>query len=151
LSDTITGAPAANFIAGRWTPSQSGSVYERHNPWRPNEVVGEFPSSGADDVAAAAAAAQSASREWGRLPAAARGAYLSKAADAIEARQEEIAKDMTREMGSRCASPVGKPDGRPRSCASSPARACGRSVSCSSSRPPGRSSTPAGVPSAWSA
>ncbi|MGI8715971.1 MAG: aldehyde dehydrogenase family protein [Solirubrobacteraceae bacterium] len=99
MSDTITGAPAANFIAGRWTPSQSGSVYERHNPWRPTEAVGEFPSSGADDVAAAVDAAQGASRAWARLPAAARGAYLSKAADAIEARQEEIAQDMTREMG----------------------------------------------------
>lgn len=99
MADTITGAPAANFIAGRWTPSQSGSVYERHNPWRPSEVVGEFPSSGADDVAAAVDAAQGASREWAHLPAAARGAYLSKAADAIEARQEEIAQDMTREMG----------------------------------------------------
>ncbi len=99
MSDTITGAPAANFIAGRWTPSQSGSVYERHNPWRPSEVVGEFPSSDAADVAAAVAAAQGARRDWARLPAAARGAYLSKAADAIEARQEEIAQDMTREMG----------------------------------------------------
>jgi len=52
MGDTITGAPAANFIAGRWTPSQSGSVYERHNPWRPSETVGEFPSSDAADVAA---------------------------------------------------------------------------------------------------
>jgi acyl-CoA reductase-like NAD-dependent aldehyde dehydrogenase len=99
LSDTITGAPAANFIAGRWTPSQSGAVYERHNPWRPDQLVGEFPSSDAADVAAAVAAAQGARRDWARLPAAARGAYLSKAADAIEARQEEIAQDMTREMG----------------------------------------------------
>lgn len=99
MPDTITGAPATNFIAGRWTPSQSGSVYERRNPWRPSEMVGEFPSSDADDVAAAVAAAQSARRNWARLPAAARGAYLSKAADAIEARQEKIAQDMTREMG----------------------------------------------------
>jgi acyl-CoA reductase-like NAD-dependent aldehyde dehydrogenase len=99
MADTITGAPGANFIAGRWMPSQSGSVYERHNPWRPTEVVGEFPSSDAADVAAAVAAAQGARRDWARLPAAARGAYLSKAADAIEGRQEEIARDMTREMG----------------------------------------------------
>lgn len=99
MSDTITGAPAANFIAGRWAPSRSGAVYERHNPWRPNEVVGEFPASGSDDVAAAVAAAEGARQEWARLPAAARGTYLSKAANAIEARQEDIAQDMTREMG----------------------------------------------------
>jgi alpha-ketoglutaric semialdehyde dehydrogenase len=99
MADTIAGAPAANFIAGQWTASQSGSVYERHNPWRPSEVVGEFPSSGADDVAAAVAAAEQARRGWAKLSGAARGAYLSRAADALESRQEEIAQDMTREMG----------------------------------------------------
>jgi aldehyde dehydrogenase (NAD+) len=99
LSDTIKGAPAANFIGGEWKPSHSGSMYVRHNPWRPSEVVGEFPSSDADDVAAAVAAAHDARRGWAKLSAAARGAYLSKAADAIEARAEEIAQDMTREMG----------------------------------------------------
>ena len=99
MSDTMTGLPSANFIAGEWTPSRSGSVYERRNPWRPTETVGEFPSSDGDDVAAGVAAAADAARAWARLPAAARGAYLSKAADAVEARTEEIARDMTREMG----------------------------------------------------
>ena len=99
MSDTITGAPAANFIGGQWVPSHSGAVYERRNPWRPSEAVGEFPSSDAVDVAAAVAAAAEASRAWARLPAAARGVYLSKAADAIEARAEKLAQDMTREMG----------------------------------------------------
>ncbi len=99
MADTIAAAPAANFIAGQWTPSRTGDTYERSNPWRPDEVVGEFPSSGADDVTAAVDAADAARRDWARLPAAARGAYLAKAADAIEAAQEEIAQDMTREMG----------------------------------------------------
>ncbi|HEY2318292.1 MAG TPA: aldehyde dehydrogenase family protein [Solirubrobacteraceae bacterium] len=99
MSDTITTAPAANFIAGQWVPSRSGAVYERRNPWRPSESVGEFPGSDGDDVAAAVAAAAEASRAWARLPAAARGAYLSKAAVAIEARAEKLAQDMTREMG----------------------------------------------------
>jgi aldehyde dehydrogenase (NAD+) len=99
VSDTLTGAPAANFIAGQWVPSRSGSVYERRNPWRPDESLGEFPSSDARDVAAAVAAAADARLGWSRLPAATRGAYLSRAADAIEARGEQIAQDMTREMG----------------------------------------------------
>ena len=99
MADTLAAAPAANFIAGQWTPSRTGDTYERSNPWRPDEVVGEFPSSGADDVTAAVDAAVAARRDWARLPAAARGAYLAKAADAIEAAQEEIAQDMTREMG----------------------------------------------------
>jgi aldehyde dehydrogenase (NAD+) len=99
VSDTLTSAPAANFIAGQWVPSHSGAVYERPNPWRPSDVVGEFPSSDGDDVAAAVEAASAARRGWANLSAAARGAYLSKAADAIEARAEDIAQDMTREMG----------------------------------------------------
>ena len=99
MSDTITSAPAANFIAGQWVSSHSGAVYERRNPWRPSESIGEFPGSDGVDVAAAVAAAAEASRAWARLPAAARGAYLSKAADVIEARAEKLAQDMTREMG----------------------------------------------------
>ncbi len=99
MSETIAAVGGENFIAGQWTPSQGGRTYERHNPWRPGEVVGEFPSSDAQDVAAAIDAAQAAWPEWSGLPAARRGAFLAHAADAIEARVEEIARDMTREMG----------------------------------------------------
>ncbi len=99
MPDTVAAAPAANFIAGEWTPTRSGAVYERHNPWRPSEVVGEFPSSRAEDVTAAVDAAADAQRAWARLPAATRGGYLAKAAAAIDAAADEIARDMTREMG----------------------------------------------------
>ncbi len=99
MAGTTIAPGAANFVAGRWTPSAGGRTYERHNPWRPSEVVGEFPSSRAEDVDAAVAAAMEAFPEWGALPAAKRGAILTRAAEAIEARVEEIAQDMTREMG----------------------------------------------------
>jgi aldehyde dehydrogenase (NAD+) len=99
MSDTIAAVGAANFIAGQWSPSRSGRTYERRNPWRPAEVVGEFPSSDADDVAAAIDAAERARPVWSGLSAAKRGAFLARAADAIDARVEEIAQDMTREMG----------------------------------------------------
>lgn len=99
MSDTITAPGAANFVAGKWTASQGGRTYERNNPWRPSEVVGEFPSSTAADVDAAVGAASEAWPEWAALPAAKRGAILARAADAIEARAEDIAQDMTREMG----------------------------------------------------
>jgi aldehyde dehydrogenase (NAD+) len=90
---------AENYIGGAWTPSASGEVYERRNPWRPGEALGAFASSGPDDVAAAVQAACDAYPSWSRLPAAARGAYLSRTADAIDRRAEEIAQDMVREMG----------------------------------------------------
>jgi aldehyde dehydrogenase (NAD+) len=99
MSDTIAVTGAANFIAGEWRPSASGRTYERRNPWRPAEVVGEFPSSDAQDVVTAVAAAEQAGPAWRKLPAARRCAFLAGAADAIESRVEEIAQDMTREMG----------------------------------------------------
>jgi alpha-ketoglutaric semialdehyde dehydrogenase len=99
MSDTLATAGAANFIAGEWTPSTSGRTYERRNPWRPSELVGEFPSSDARDVAAAVAAAEQALPAWSKLSAAKRCAFLAGAADAIEEQVEEIAQDMTREMG----------------------------------------------------
>ena len=48
MADTMT-APS-NFIAGEWRPSAAGNTYEKHNPARPDEVVGEFPSSTREDV-----------------------------------------------------------------------------------------------------
>jgi aldehyde dehydrogenase (NAD+) len=99
MSETAAELRPANFIAGEWVPSRGGDVYERHNPWRPTDVIGEFPSSTAEDADAAIAAAQRALPGWAGLAAAQRGAYLRKAADVVEARVEEIAHDMTREMG----------------------------------------------------
>ena len=99
MSQTTIAPGAANFVAGEWTAARRGRTYERHNPWRPSEVVGEFPSSSAEDVDAAVAAAAGAFPEWSRLPAAKRGAILTRAAAVIDSRVEDIAQDMTREMG----------------------------------------------------
>ncbi len=99
MSQTTIAPGAANFVAGEWTAARGGRTYERHNPWRPSEVVGEFPSSSAEDVDAAVAAAAGAFPEWSRLPAAKRGAILTRAAAVIDSRVEDIAQDMTREMG----------------------------------------------------
>lgn len=99
MSHTTIAPGAANFVAGEWTAARGGRTYERHNPWRPSEVVGEFPSSTAEDVDAAVHAAAEAWPDWAGLPAAQRGAILTKAAEIIESRVEDIAQDMTREMG----------------------------------------------------
>src|SRR5438876_661481 len=89
----------ANFVAGEWRPSLSGRMYEKRSPWRPSEVVGEFPASAADDVDAAVRAAAEAFPGWAKTPAAARGQILAKTADAVDRRVEQIAQDMTLEMG----------------------------------------------------
>lgn len=99
MSHTTIAPGAANFVAGEWAAARGGRTYERHNPWRPSDVVGEFPRSSAEDVDAAVSAASDAFSEWSALPAAKRGAILTRAAAVIEARVEDIAQDMTREMG----------------------------------------------------
>lgn len=87
MSDATAASRAAEFVAGQWTQSRHGAIYERRNPWRPSEVVGEFPSSGVQDAAVGAAAAAWPGRS--ALPAAKRGAILARDADVIEARVEE--------------------------------------------------------------
>jgi alpha-ketoglutaric semialdehyde dehydrogenase len=89
----------ANLIAGEWAPSASGATYTKLNPARPEDPVGEFPRSSAEDARAAVAAATAAAGDWSRLPFARRGAVLTQAAALIEQRVEAIARDMTLEMG----------------------------------------------------
>ena len=99
MTDTLSATAARNFIGGEWSESASGETYEKRSPWRPSEVTGIYAASGADDAKAAVAAARAAYAGWAALPAPARAAYFFKAADAIEARVEQIAQDMTAEMG----------------------------------------------------
>jgi len=103
MSDSVLEAPTrpalANYVGGEWAPAQSGRTYQKHNPANPTEVVGEFPASGEEDVAASVKAAAKAFPSWSDTPAAGRAAVLLRAADAIEARVEDMAADMTREMG----------------------------------------------------
>ena len=71
---------------------------------------------------------------WAALPPAQRAAYFGKAADAIEARAEQIAQDMTAEMGkplreARLEAMRARP-----SSGSPPARPGGRSASCTHPR-----------------
>ena len=89
----------ANFVGGTWAESASGETYEKHGPWRPSEPIGAFPASGEADVDRAVTAAKDAFPAWAGLPAAQRGAVLSRAADAVDRRVEQIAQDMTLEMG----------------------------------------------------
>src|SRR2546421_614062 len=88
-----------NYVAGEWRPAASGDTYEKRNPMRPSEVVATVASSSEQDVADAVAAADAAFADWAALPLAKRASYLDAAAAALEARAEQVAQDMTAEMG----------------------------------------------------
>jgi alpha-ketoglutaric semialdehyde dehydrogenase len=99
MSETIAAVSLENYVGGEWRPARSGETYEKRNPMRPDEVVGVFPACGERDVEDAVAAAQEAFPQWSRTPAPQRGNLLVKAASVAEQRVEQIAQDMTREMG----------------------------------------------------
>ena len=99
MSDTLTETPAKNYVGGEWRESASGDSYEKRSPWQPSRVTGVYPASDAADGRAAVEAAGHAFPGWAALPPAQRAAFFDKAATALEARAEQIAQDMTAEMG----------------------------------------------------
>ncbi len=99
MTETLTGAPALNYVGGEWRESVAGNAYEKRSPWRPSVVTGVYPASDAADARAAVDAAGEAFAGWSSTPSPTRAAYFTKAAAAIEARAEQVAQDMTAEMG----------------------------------------------------
>jgi aldehyde dehydrogenase (NAD+) len=88
-----------NLIGGEWLPAQSGKTFLNLNPADHDDVVGEFPASGAEDVDAAVAAAKKAFAAWRLVPAPKRAEILVRAGLLLQERKEQFARDMTREMG----------------------------------------------------
>ena len=99
MTETIAGTTGRNYVGGEWQPAAGGETYEKHNPWRPSEVTGVYPASGAEDARAAIDAASEAFPGWSSTPGSRRADVFAKAAAAVEARAERIAQDMTAEMG----------------------------------------------------
>jgi alpha-ketoglutaric semialdehyde dehydrogenase len=99
---TRTGAQGTvyhNFIDGSWTSSGSGDLFENRNPARTDDVIGLFQKSTREDSDRAIDAARRAYDRWRLVPAPRRAEMLFRAAQIIAERKEELARDMTREMG----------------------------------------------------
>src|SRR5215475_14261613 len=77
----------------------SGRTFENRNPADTSDLIGTFADSGPEDVEKAVAAAREAFPRWRALPAPKRGEILYRAAEILVRRKEELARDMTREMG----------------------------------------------------
>jgi aldehyde dehydrogenase (NAD+) len=88
-----------NYINGEWVAARTGDTFENRNPAHLNEVLGLFQASDSSDVTAAVDAATAAYKTWRLVPAPRRGEILYRAAQMILARKEELAQDMTCEMG----------------------------------------------------
>ena len=88
-----------NYINGEWKESSGGRSFENRNPANTDELVGIFPDSTAEDVDAAVQAASSAFRVWSLTPAPRRAEILYRAAELLVQRKDDLARQMTREMG----------------------------------------------------
>ena len=88
-----------NLIGGEWVDARSGATFTSLSPANREDVVGEFPASGAADVDAAVEAARRAFPAWSLLPAPKRGEILFRIARLLAEHKEELSRLMTREMG----------------------------------------------------
>ena len=87
-----------NFIGGEWIDSTSGKTFEVTNP-ATGDVLGVFPDSTPEDVDRAVKAAREAFQTWRVYPAPHRGEILFRAGEIMTERKEELAREMTQEMG----------------------------------------------------
>ncbi len=99
MATSVSPAIFKNYINGEWVESRSGRAIENRNPADTSEVVGLFPASSSDDIAAAVEAAKRAYDKWRLTPAPKRAEILFRAAEILVERKEEYAVQMTREMG----------------------------------------------------
>jgi aldehyde dehydrogenase (NAD+) len=88
-----------NYINGEWVEARVGRAFEDRNPANHSELIGIFPSSTQEDVNDAVEAAKAAFVKWRLVPAPRRAEILYRAAETLVRRKEDLARDMTREMG----------------------------------------------------
>src|SRR5436190_3505382 len=88
-----------NLINGVWKDSKSTEYIENRNPADNDDLIGLYPSSAKEDVDEAVKAARIAFEKWRLIPAPKRGDVLKVVGDMMLERKDEIAFEMTREMG----------------------------------------------------
>lgn len=97
MTQAISTDTLRTLIGGEWVEG-TGPTKDVVNP-ATGEVVSVVAFSSPDQVDQAVAAAKSAQLEWAKLPMGARARILHAGLDAVEARGEEIAVWITKEMG----------------------------------------------------
>ncbi len=101
-----------HYVGGAFHESESDGWIASVNPSDETDIVGYVPEGTADDVRAAVKAASDALPRWRALPGPARAEHLTKWAEAIATRGEELAQQMAREVGK----PIGESRGEVARC-----------------------------------
>src|SRR5881409_4156853 len=87
-----------NYIDGRWLDPAEGGTFEDTNP-ATGELIANVAKSTVADVDRAVDAARRALDGWRLYPAPKRGEILFRAGEIMLARKDDLAREMTREMG----------------------------------------------------
>jgi alpha-ketoglutaric semialdehyde dehydrogenase len=95
-----------SYVGGSW--SGGATTLPDLNPARPAEVVAEVFAADAALARDAVAAARDAFPSWSNGPAPARGEILRRAADLLDARADDVGRDLVREEGKTLAEGVGE-------------------------------------------
>jgi betaine-aldehyde dehydrogenase len=86
------------YIGGEWTPATGKGSFDVIDS-STEEVIGRVPRGDASDVDRAVRAARAAFDGWSRTPPAERAEYLQKITAGLQARAQEIAETVAREVG----------------------------------------------------
>lgn len=87
----------AHYIGGKFVGGPK--MLPSRNPAYLDDIVGEFPSGGADEVEAACVAARKAFKKWSATPAPIRGEVIGRFGAALAARKEFLSRLLSREVG----------------------------------------------------
>src|SRR5437762_13152009 len=87
-----------NYIDGRWVDSSTGETFDNIDP-ATGELIASVAKSSTADVDRAIEAARRALDGWRLFPAPKRGEILYRAGEIMLRRKDELAREMTREMG----------------------------------------------------
>ncbi len=88
-----------HYINGKWMGEDASEKFQSLNPSNLDDVVGEFPIGGANEVDAACKAARDAFMKWKNVPAPVRGEVISKVGAVLREQKEMISRLITREIG----------------------------------------------------
>ncbi len=99
MAETSVPKVHKNYINGEWVEARGGRTFQNRNPANYTELVGIFPASTQEDVNDAVDAAKAAFAKWRLFPAPRRAEILYRTAETLVKRKEELARDMTCEMG----------------------------------------------------
>jgi acyl-CoA reductase-like NAD-dependent aldehyde dehydrogenase len=88
----------AMVVGGRWAESESGARSEATSP-ATGETIGTVPEGTREDARRAIASANDAWREWAALSAFERARAMTRVAELVEERRDELARVLTLDQG----------------------------------------------------